>query len=479
MDVRVLLLGLASTSACATQVGDPDDPDDEVLVGTCDETTLRSTLDALPHVGAVAEVACGEGVVGSARCFTLDFEQPIQHAQSDGDKLVQKLFLTHRSCDAPTLVIDSGYEQDYFYDDELSILFQPNTLGIEHRFQGASTPTLDRWDWSALTIDNGAADLHEIVRAFRTHYDGRFVSSGASKGGITATYHAHLYPDDLDGSIPYVAPASRARIDTTYQTRMQQLLPAPCATAVRDVQKAALTTRRSFVTARIVELGGSELDLELAVSRFDWGFWQYYGTPYCSYVPPTSATDDEFWQFFYGFAGFGDPAPAGELGEYSNGALFYEWLTEHGFAHQIQAEVDALLTQPSARESMEASFRAGFPSVSLPAYDGSFTQLTRTWVRDDAENLLLIYGNFDPWTGGAMDAPTRPSSGRYFVPTGTHAAQIGMLSGAEYQAAVETASRLFGRDPVVRPEKRSAGAERAFADRLNRRDFAIGRSLRR
>jgi hypothetical protein len=128
---------------------------------------------------------------------------------------------------------------------------------------------------------------------------------------------------------------------------------------------------------------------------------------------------------------------------------------------------------------METSFRAAFPSVGLPAYDGSFTQLTRAWVRDDAENLLLIYGNFDPWTGGAMDAPTRSSSGRYFVPTGTHGAQIGMLSGAEYQAAMETASRLFGRNPVAKPQKRSAGADRAFADRLNRRDFAIGRSMLR
>jgi hypothetical protein len=471
MDLRVLLLGVVS--ACGSQL-DPG----VALLGTCDEEALPATLAALPHVGAVEEVECGELVLGAARCFTLDFKQPIQHASPDGDKFVQKLFLTHRGCDAPTLVIDSGYEQDYFYDDELSTLFEPNTIGIEHRFQGASTPQLASWDWTALTIENGAADLHEIVRSFRGHYDDRFVSSGASKGGITATYHAFSYPDDLDGSIPYVAPASRARIDNGYLPRMQQVLPATCAKAIIDVQTAALTTRRTFVTGKLAELGGSEIDLEFAVSRFDWGFWQYYGTSYCSYVPTSASTNDAFWEFFSVFSGFAGPAaPAGNLVEYSNGALFYEWLTEHGFAHQINEAVAPLITEPSVRASMEASFRASFPTVALPAYDGSFTQITREWVRDDAENLLLIYGNFDPWSGGAMDLPTRTSSGRFFVPAATHGAQIGMLDSADYQAAIAIASRLFGRDPVTKPRKRSVAVERALADRLNRRNFALGRSL--
>jgi hypothetical protein len=37
---------------------------------------------------------------------------------------------------------------------------------------------------------------------------------------------------------------------------------------------------------------------------------------------------------------------------------------------------------------------------------------------------------------------------------------------------------MFGRDPVSKPHKRSVAVERALADRLNQRDFAIGRSLR-
>jgi hypothetical protein len=273
-----------------------------------------------------------------------------------------------------------------------------------------------------------------------------------------------------------VAPASRARVDTAYQPRMTQVLPQACAQGIREVQKAALGTRRTFVAGKLAELGGSEVDLEYAVSRFDWGFWQYYGAEYCSYVPTTASTNDAFWEFFAAFAGFSAPAPMNL--EYSNGALYYEWLTEHGFAHQINDAVMSLLA-PGARSSMEDDFRAMFPSVTLPAYDGSVTRDVREWVRDEAENLLLVYGDFDPWSGGAMDAPTRSSSGRFFVPSATHGAQIGMMNAADRKAALALAADMFGREPNANPNKRSFAVDRALADRLNRRDFAVGRSMLR
>jgi hypothetical protein len=480
MKLRVVLLGLA-LPACGDNV---DLPTEEPIAATCDEANLETTLTALPNVLAATETTCGDFVAGEPRCFQLDFEQPIQHATPDGPKFTQKLYLTHRGCDRPTLVIDSGYAQDYFYDDELSLLFRPNTIGIEHRFQGASIPSLADWDWTSLTIENGAADLHAIVGAFRGYYGGRFVSSGASKGGITATYHAYKYPDDLDGSIPYVAPASRKRVDPLYQDYLQAALPQPCSQRVRDVQTAALTTRRAFVVAKLEEQGfgeNSELFLEYGTSHLDWGFWQYYGVAFCDQVPTAASSDEAFWQFFGGFNGFISPAAPGvdDTYIYSDSALSYEWLTEHGFALQINAEVAPLLTSPFVLATMEDNFRATFPDVELPAYDGSVTRVAREWVQDVAQNVLLIYGEYDPWSGGAMDQPTRRSSNRFFVPRATHGAQIGRLGFDDYQAAIAIASRLFGEEPDATPLKRSPAADRALLDRQARRDLAIGWRLLR
>jgi len=460
-------------AACGDNFVDPEI--DTPLVATCDEADLPATLAALPHVTSVVETSCGDYVGGEPRCFSIDFEQPLQHASPDGQTFTQKVWLTHRGCDRPTLIADWGYSQDYFFDDELSQLYQPNAMWIEHRYQGSSTPSIAEWDWTALTIENGAADLHEIIDSFRSHYGGRFVSTGASKGGITATYHAHLYPHDLDGSIPYVAPASRARIDPRYQARLQSALPEPCAQAVRDFQTASLTTRRAMMVERLSAsaAGFEDLLLEYAISRFDWGFWQYYGFSYCRDVPTAASSDDAFWQFFSTFSGFGgDAAPVTSTADYSNGALYYEWLTEQGFASQINDEVAPLLTEPFAIETMEDDFRIQFPDVELPSYDGSVTGVTRAWVKNSAENMLLIYGDYDPWSGGAMDEPTRPTSARFFVPRATHGAQISALGIDDRLAALAIASRLFGEEPVA--QKRAPLHTFDLAGLHNRRDFAVG-----
>jgi hypothetical protein len=443
----------------------PDKPDAAVpLLATCDEARLPETLRAIPHVTSVAERDCGDYVMdASVRCFSIALEQPIQHA-APGGHFQQQLFLMHRGCDRPTLVADWGYSNEYFFDDELSVLYRTNALWVEHRYQGASIPATTEWDWTALTIRNGAADLHEIITGFRKHYGENFVSTGASKGGITATYHHYLYPDDLDGSIPYVAPASRSPIDPAYQQYLSTNYP-PCAQQLRDAQVAALTTRRGMMLQKLATIapGYEPMVLEQMTASFDWAFWQYYGVQYCSQVPTAQTTDTAFFNFFYQFSGFGEvAAPAGDE-ERSWGALYYEWLTEQGFALQLGAHVKPLVSEPTTLATMEDNFHEMFPDVALPAYDGTITHAVRTWARDSAEDLLLIYGRLDPWSGGAMDAPTKATSGRYFVPNATHAAQLMQLAAADREAALAHATRMFGVPTTMgmQPIAALAGANRA------------------
>lgn len=468
MNQRWTLL-LLTLAACGDNHDVPivEEPDPEPVAATCDEANLPATLGALPHVTSVTERACGSYVSGDVRCFAIAFEQPIQHATPEGPQFTQQLFLMHRGCDRPTLVADWGYSNDVFFDDELSVLYDANAMWVEHRYQGASRPATSDWDWTALTIENGAADMHEIVTAFRTHYGAHFVSTGASKGGITATYHHYLHPDDLDGAVPYVAPASRSTIDGAYQTFLTSYLP-PCAQTLRDAQVAALSTRRPAMLQRLTAVapGYEELLLEYMTSSFDWAFWQYYGVEYCDDVPTATATDDELFDFFYQFSGFGfRAAPADDDRDRESGALYYEWLTEQGFALQLGAHVRPYVTQPYVLATMEDNFRELFPEVELPAYDGSVTQATRIWARERADNLLLIYGQFDPWSGGAMDAPERSTSARFFVPAATHGAQIAGLPNAEREAALAHATRMFGVPPVM-PRMQLAGRAAAIRSEL-------------
>ena len=245
MRVAVLLV----LAACGDNVG--IDPSEPPIVARCNETELANELAAAPGVISVRPATCGEYVAGPARCFNISIKQPTHH-DMPGKSFDQELWLVHRGCDRPTIVADWGYSQQVFFDDELSVLFGANTLWIEHRYQGASVPA--EWDWSALTIANGAADMHAVIDAFKHVYGGRWVSTGASKGGITATYHSYFYPQDLDGAVPYVAPASRARIDPLYQWHLDTTLTQACAQRVREAQIAALTTRRSMMLAHLTPI---------------------------------------------------------------------------------------------------------------------------------------------------------------------------------------------------------------------------------
>jgi len=416
----------------------------------CDPSEVAERLDTLPGVASSREITCGASVVLPARCFAIKMNQPVDHAQPDGPTFPQYLTLVHRGCDRPTLVADWGYSNEFTYDVELSLYYGTNNLWIEHRFQGKSQPAADDWDWRALTIENAAADMHRVIAAFRQLYPGRWVSTGVSKGGITATYHKYFFPDDVDGAIAYVAPASRARVDPAYQDFLQQRLPAACGDRVRDVQVAALTTRRDMMLDRLTPYtgaGGEAVGLELLTRTLDWGFWQAWGADHCSEVPRATATDARFWGFYLDFSplAYTQPGPAEE--ERASGALYYEWLTEQGFALEVNSRVAPLLEEPEAKKTMEDSFRAMFPAVTLPAYDGSVTAAVRAWVRDQADDLLLVYGQYDPWSGGALAAPAQPSSGRFTVPAATHEAQIGLLGDEDRTAALAIATRFFGTEP--------------------------------
>jgi hypothetical protein len=460
--MRMLALALVACNAPNAGPDAPPAPDAPNVLASCSNADPAASLRGVVNVQRVTTQPCGAYVRGqSARCFDVELDQPIDHADPGGIHFTQHAFVIHRSCDAATIVADWGYSQDLFFDTELTVDYATNAVWIEHRFQGNSAPNLLQWPWETLTIQNGAADMHAIITAMRAHYTGRWLSTGASKGGITATYHRYFFPADVDGSVPYVAPASRQRIDPAYQTRMHDVLPDPCAQAIRDVQVAALTTRKQAMLDRLAATapGQEETYLELLMATFDWGFWQYTGISACGQVPTASSTDDQFFQFVNQISNAEMPATMSAL---SDGSLDYEWLTEQGFALQVGDHVMPYLHDPYATETMEQRFRDEFPDAPLPDYNGAVTTAVRAWM-PTADHMLLVYGDYDPWSGGALDAPAGDVAAKYYVPHATHGAQISALGPTDRPAAMALVSTMLAQDP---DPVMAAAARRAGADQL-------------
>jgi hypothetical protein len=449
----------------------------------------------MERVQDLAEVECGDYVEGAAKCFTFTFTQPLDHsAAADGETFQQRARLIHRGCSAPVTVMDSGYGMNrVFYEYEPNIMFGSNTLDLEHRFQGKSLPPAAKRRWTSLSIENGAGDMHDIITAFRKVYAQNWVSTGASKGGITAVYHRYLFPSDLDGTIAYVAPSSLARQDKRYQERFDtKAFPSACRDNVRAFQVAGLSTQRpAFVAHLLSNYVATETEaneaLEGFLSAFDWAFWQYESD--CNAVPVPSASAATLIAYFdaqlQATAGMGaqvSPPPAPTEAELTDAALAYEWSWQQGFALQVGAHILPLVDPATVTARQNDEFwKITMPKEPLPAYDGTTNDKARQWARASAERMLLIYGESDPWSGGALDAPTHPSSGRYFAPGRGHGAQMAYLAAADKKDALGKAATMYGRAQSLKAGDAAvarAVRSHAFAIRSGR-DLGVLRTLKR
>ena len=137
---------------------------------------------------------------GYAAAYELQIKQPVDHEDPSKGYFYQRAFLSHRDLDRPTVICTEGYSRSSNRMYELTDLIEGNQIDVEHRFFGTSIP--DSLDYSYLTLEQATADLHRINQLFRQIYQGKWVSTGISKGGQTTIFYRYFYPEDVDVSVP-------------------------------------------------------------------------------------------------------------------------------------------------------------------------------------------------------------------------------------------------------------------------------------
>ena len=73
----------------------------------------------------------------------------------------------------------------------------------------------------------------------------KWLTTGASKGGMTATYHRRFFPKDVDGTVAYVAPNDVVnKEDSAYDRFLTNVgTDTTCRDHLRGLQRALLTHR--------------------------------------------------------------------------------------------------------------------------------------------------------------------------------------------------------------------------------------------
>lgn len=374
-----------------------------------------------------------ESEIEGYRFFLLTYSQPADHDDLDGAWFDQRVSLLHIERTAPTVLYTSGYYgSEGQRRTEVTRIVDGNQLRTEQRFFSPSRP--DPADWSLLTIEQAAADHHRIVQAVKPYYaTGAWLSTGASKGGMTSVYHRRFHPDDVDGVVAYVAPMSVGVEDSRYVDFLEQVGDASCRQRLADFQRIVLQ-RRSAMISRMMGFGisfdvlGYDGALEGAVIEAPFAFWQYMDANDCDQVPDDNASDQEVFDALDEIVALFYTADFGL--EYFQ-PYYYQAFTELGYPGIDTSNIDDLLIVGLIPES------AYLPENVTATFDGGAMTDIASWVATDGSELMFIYGEYDPWTAGEFELGDAVDSHVYTVAGGNHGSSIGALASPDQAAALD------------------------------------------
>lgn len=467
-----VLIGTLSTAGAAT-AAEPE------ATGTVGTTDIKERLLSVPGMSLVEEKP-----YTGYRFFVLNYTQPVDHRRPAKGTFQQRITVLHKDVARPTVFFTGGYNVSTTpRRSEPTQIVDGNQVSLEYRFFTPSRP--EPADWSKLDIRQAADDQHRVFEALKGIYSKKWISTGGSKGGMTATYYERFHPRDMDGVVAYVAPNDVVdREDSAYDRFFAKVGTKECRDRLNAVQREALVRRAPLVkryAALAAEdgytfdtVGSLDRAYEAVVLDYVWGFWQY-GTPAdCEQIPADAknATDDEIWTSVDTISGFSFYTDQG-LSPYT--PYYYQAGTQLGaptvrFPH-IEKKYVRYGYQPP-RSFVPRSIPMRFEHRAMRDVD--------TWVRHHARHMLFVYGENDPWGAepfrlghGARDSYVLTAPGM------NHGANVAGLAGEEKALATARILDWAGVAPAaVRENPAEAKPLAAFDARLDRRDIEREPALR-
>lgn len=399
------------------------------------------------------------------RYLYLSYTQPIDHDRPKRGTFEQQFALLHHSFDAPMVAYASGYDMDGFpFRAEPTALVDGNQIDIAQRFFPSSRP--EPTNWRDLDIYQAAADQHRLIQALKSIYQGRWLSTGGSKGGMATVYHRRFFPDDVDGSIAYVAPNDVDNDDDRYGEFLTKVGPTECREDLIALLRRGLQLRDDvvpWIEERAAEsgcpFGPGEADYvyEATVAGRYWSFWQYEGELSCPDLPTPKASTYEAldWLGLTYLTGACEGDTTGAESDDYFLAYYYQSGTELGWPDDYYPpQLEDLLRYPSTyspREVVPAEIPMVFDASAMPDID--------RWVRREGSELMFVYGENDPWTAEPFELGRGTSdSFVYTAHGGSHLAGIVELDDAAQIEAANAVRRWAGLPPFKADRTRASSA---------------------
>lgn len=409
-------------------------------------------LQGIPAVSGIEKL----DVTPFSEYYQFWYQQPVDHNDPAKGVFKQKVLLGHAKTGAPVVVELEGYAIHSKEAGELAQLLKGNQLTIEHRFFDRSVPE-GGIPWEYLTVKQAAADQHEIIQAIKksVYPDSKWVTTGISKGGQATIFHRYFYPDDVDVSVPYVAPLNLEYVDPRFAKFMEKLGANAknmesifgggsgvddCRWSVRDfqllcfkhldtlvplVKEIADAKGQTFETA-----GGIRRAVELMILEYPFAFWQWGHS--CGDIPGSDVQDmDVVCEYL---ARISDPDFFSDQGIERMRPFFYAALTETGMY-----EYDVKPFKKYLEDKDNITFAFTMPAgVGRKPFNDKQMKAISKWLQTDADKMLFVYGGSDPWFATAVDLKMNSKCRKYVRGDMHHGCRISNFDPVSKEDLIDT-----------------------------------------
>jgi PS-10 peptidase S37 len=385
---------------------------------------LQAKLKEIPGAVEVRSVQAG----GAAKeAYEIVFEQPLDHAHPDGEKFQQHVFVSHLGFDRPVVLNTEGYAaRGAGRGGELQSMLNANSVTVEHRFFGRSTPSPIKWKF--LTVKQAADDMHAIVSGLKKIYPGKWVSTGASKGGQTALFYKCYYPDDVDATVAYVAPINVQQEDPRIYQFLQTVGDEATRQKIKDFQIALFKHEDEIlplVKARADQQRwtfamGLPKAYEYGVLEYPYAFWQYGTNP-----ADLPSADDPVEKLAAHYNRVGTLRYYSDQGKKQFEPFLYQAFTEIGYYNYDTTDFKPYMKALKNPTNLDICPDGTADKI---VYNPATMAFVYHFLQYNANNVIYIYGDLDAWSATQMQLIGRTNALKFVIKDSHHGTRIASFS---------------------------------------------------
>jgi len=380
--------------------------------------TPREVLEKIPFIDSIKQIS-NDSLFNVT--YEIWFRMPLDHGDSNSGTFPLKAYYSHKDFQRPMVVVLDGYAMYTSRANELSRILDANQLTIEHRFFDHSRPA-DSIPWKYLDIRQAAADEHSVIEVFKTFYRGKWISTGISKSGQTTIYHRRFYPEDVDISVPYVAPLNFSDQDPRVYAFLKTVGSEACRNRIYQYQ-IELFKRKPEILPMFEKLAGEknwefsmglERAYDLSILEYSFAFWQWGMS--CDSIPGNEASSEVLFKHICKL----EPFTFFEEKEIEKvRPFFYQSMTETGMYGYETKPFNKYLN-----DTTNVTFGFTMPHGYKAVFHPEVMQDIDKWVKSSGNYMLYLYGQNDAWSSTAVDPGDRTNAVKMVNPGGGHRTRI-------------------------------------------------------